>query len=364
MLKLRKTGKRVVGGVGFLAVVGVLWLVPPLFEHDSLLARATRVTGERSWPARYFWLNDRDILTFKSPNATTFDAFRLDTKTGNELPLPELTKTFDSRRPDEEMRLSPDRQWLLWQGRDRFGASFDVRASSISGQTVQLQCSPREWTWLGDSHTLTKFCPESRLLMPRFNKPGRLEFPFVHLDGRSDPQCVIDSVPEVIIGPNLNIATLGGSRIVGLINGKRLLAANWAVDMKNAYLFDIDLAIPKKSNRYTVSVPGTGLTHGLVISPDGKRLTWIRTHYGFDSPFLAYLRQRAPWLVSSPVPRVVVSVSDLRGKSWTEVGSVTLQRLDLTPQERRQMTDYVQWTPDSKRLSFLYKNCLYTVPAD
>lgn len=73
--------------------------------------------------------------------------------------------------------------------------------------------------------------------------------------------------------------------------------------------------------------------------------------------------QRLAWVLVEPNKEAGVWVSNLAGKGMRQIGALEIEYdKDLGPTSEIPHT--VRWLPDGKQLSFLYKNALWTVPAD
>ena len=61
----------------------------------------------------------------------------------------------------------------------------------------------------------------------------------------------------------------------------------------------------------------------------------------------------------------LVWVSRIDGSRMHEIGCTPLKMLEeLGIVDMNDVPEFIEWQPDGKRLSFLLKNTLYTVPAD
>jgi hypothetical protein len=91
----------------------------------------------------------------------------------------------------------------------------------------------------------------------------------------------------------------------------------------------------------------------LELSPDGTKLAWLFHHYQtghFNDG------SSTTWWTASDRADLWISRSD--GKDLKQLGSINLvNNSDVLP-------DTIEWLPDGRHLSFVYKDALYTIPVD
>src|SRR5262249_55625630 len=113
----------------------------------------------------------------------------------------------------------------------------------------------------------------------------------------------------------------------------------------------------------------------LTISPQGDRVAWAFETDSVPS-WSSWLHKIFPSYRVTSHHVCELWVSRLDGNDMHEVGHLELNPQTSIPQSSmavaRQLLTYalqdhpdqIRWLPDGKRLSFLYKDALYTVPAD
>ena|SRR5579871_5556216 len=116
---------------------------------------------------------------------------------------------------------------------------------------------------------------------------------------------------------------------------------------------------PTRAHTLTIPMPAHTIdTNGLAprLSPQGDRLAWVLI---LDNapPEPAWLQRLRSWFGQGKQRTMGLWVSGLDGSAMREIGHIAYRPGDEVPQD-------IRWTPDGKRLSFLYKGALYTVPVD
>jgi hypothetical protein len=107
-----------------------------------------------------------------------------------------------------------------------------------------------------------------------------------------------------------------------------------------------------------VSAPPGVKMEGAKVSSSGQRIAWICSQF-YISPFVLWLHRWLPRISTNPQRRFGLWVSNIDGSRMHEIGHVL-----LAPQDEAPTTFELNWLPGDKRLSFVYKAALYTVPTD
>jgi hypothetical protein len=114
----------------------------------------------------------------------------------------------------------------------------------------------------------------------------------------------------------------------------------------------------------TVSLPQDARPYEVAISPSGDKLAWL---LWFDKPS-SYPRWMRPWLppaMTRDQNTVALYTSLCDGRGMRLIGQIPLTNQSrVFPSAMAAGLGSLEWTPDGKRLSFIYSNALYTVPAD
>jgi len=127
---------------------------------------------------------------------------------------------------------------------------------------------------------------------------------------------------------------------------------------------------PANVREYSVPVPGIGdgyiyyramFHNGVALSPQGDRLAWIlQVKQDPPGPFRRFLSRWMPSLQRAPEAVLEMRTTRLDGSDVHVIGHMALPK----PDPKAEYPGQLQWLPDGKRLSFVYKSVLYTVPAD
>src|SRR5207248_1115695 len=98
----------------------------------------------------------------------------------------------------------------------------------------------------------------------------------------------------------------------------------------------------------------------LEVSPDGERLAWVMWRRNRD-PLQSFVQRFLPRSFVSSPSRWEVWVSSVDGSHLRQIGHEYLpapESIETIP------ILTIQWLPDGKHLSFIYKDVLYMLPAD
>ena len=88
-------------------------------------------------------------------------------------------------------------------------------------------------------------------------------------------------------------------------------------------------------------------------------MAWLIHSVQEPSSIWKFLSRWIPALRPTPHPIVELRTSCLDGSDVHEIG-----HLDAPKTREDPRPEHLQWLPDGKQLSFIYKDRLYTVPAD
>jgi hypothetical protein len=118
---------------------------------------------------------------------------------------------------------------------------------------------------------------------------------------------------------------------------------------------ELDLASGAAPRKWTVHLPEEWIIKQVVFSPRADHVAWV-FHQHYISPLLTHLKRLGLPIRAKPVEETMIYVSRNDGTEMREIG------IAPTPEEADQDVE-VTWLPGGKRLSFVYKNVLYTIPA-
>ncbi|HZT40651.1 MAG TPA: hypothetical protein VFA07_00610 [Chthonomonadaceae bacterium] len=379
-----------------LMIAGALvWRFLP--RERLLLKRATRVTSDRPYYVGkppiyasydpYFWKSPHEALLFhltmSVPPNCSVELY--DTATGRRRAMPSFSRIF------QQSAVSNMAIVQIFFGR---GAASNARR--ILGITLRNACSispDGAWmlyrNWAGGANnpfrTLTLSLNGSRrIVWPAWSETrfDMIRQPFWLPDSRHWAEIVYDHTSHTFLAA---VYGLDGKHYTGVIARGRWL---WSGEVHGITQSGSVLirkfntpALPKRlvqimewdlqgilahrangsAHARTISIRMPANTEEVSgpdprISPQGDRLAWVLTLENAH-PEPAWLQRL--WALFGQRQRKTFGlwVSHLDGSQLREIGHINYQPDDEVPQD-------IRWTPDGKRLSFLYKGALYTVPVD
>ena len=357
------------------AALLVLNLRPP--RGTRLLDRATRVAATRGWAAagliedrvRYFWLNDDAVLRFSGNTRKGYQAIHVAIETGQETPLPIRTRPMHTGSDSRWIGMSPDRNWLLWTDEREWGIGGDENvAAAIDGSGRRLTWPHRggNVTWMQDNNrwiALTGPERKNLLLIHRTDKPKEVRVLTPSVTKRQPWFLAFTPEGQALA---LDIGAMLKKRMVHNYGaGADYVVIDYAAWKTAATidLFKFDVVTEEKqpdSPLISFSVPmPPGTDRVLVLpAPRGDRIAWlVRSPRRLSSPLLGLLSRLFPAFFEDPQPSVNLWVSRNDGTEMRNLGY-------LHPKGPNLFASPPQWTPSGKRLSFLYKGALWTVPTD
>ena len=328
-------------------LLGVVWKSAP---RDRMLLRvATPVVSTASWALMdpsmpgflpYYWLSNDEVLFFGIGPTGGHQLFRQKVTPGGHpgfpvaLPMKEVAASW---RPS---RLSRQHAWLLWTNW-RAPAKFALMATALDGSGTVA------WKELVSSRSLT-WMPDGRHLVYTTVSNG-WQAQILSLDS---PQ--VESVPLTGFNTNDRLSLQGFSpdgKAIGAVNPGFYMAPNLKLDFAR---FDIG-GKATMPIRFAVKAPPGTFVGGATPSPQGDRLLWS-CETVLISPVDELLQRFFPAYKAQRKPGHSWWVSCMDGSAMHEVGR-TVNRND-------DGGIGLQWMPDGKQLSFVYKGQLYIAPAD
>jgi hypothetical protein len=284
------------------------------------------------------------ITSFGSPVAVLYDL-----KTGKETPLTALTRLFASTT-DVDLYPSPDGKWALWPDKDGVaGATVDgKRQYRLREQSFQYGTA----LWLKDSRHWLHFL---------WNKDNT-RIVQAHIHDIEAPD-VVEKLPVTSPGP-ISESYPGITLAQDRLYVDRLHASNHPLNSPTELpIYECDLhAGAKPSHKYVVKMPPDTVIDDFVFSPRGDQIAW-KLKLERVPPMARLLHRLYPRYSASPEHAVGLWVSDLDGRNLREIGHLDLHPAANSDTAEPEPED-VQWLPDGKRLSFLYKQALWIVPID
>lgn len=353
----------------------------------SFLLRQSSAKIQIDWP--YCWTGPHQILSLGSANGRLFDwdIYRRDSDTGAESRLAPEDKFLRSRHfrvmfagnPSSnpiaptsaqvraafntQILASPDGKWTLWTfiagdlssntehdiistsdpDYPTFDSDYLVSTDGLYHSMPESECGDPTCVWLRDSTRWIKF--GGHWGIDAFASSPTLE---IHYG--ADPGHYT-SIPISIPISMALIGTTPEDRVVAVdwrnpVHGN-IASANFFPDPKSV--------IP---TRYTIPIPPDGRAVPVtspLIAPKGDRIAWF---VSIPSEPPGWPLTQKLWSIWKVKPQTVIALwtTRLDGGEPTEVGHYVLKNTTDMP-------SMLQWTPDSKRLSFRYQGSLYCVPA-
>lgn len=350
---MRTSRLAVLVGAAILCVTAaVLWAVWP--RERLLLARATRVadaTGWRADPCAYDWLSDHEVMYFQAAPGRVRIPHRLELSTG---------------RDQEQVALG---QQLFfeegsWPSSDRF-----LSSSTLGSLLLTYRPSPtsRAGVAVLDGRTVRRWDLGHADVERLWWSPDGSSWTIVAVDVSKQPRVyfVQDcSISDSRAKPRRPVLLpFAPHMAVGVLGDGRLLVTYFKTASDPSGRADFAASTPGSGNApstFSVSIPRTVNGYTCVLSPRGDRLAWIMRETRVPAVSTFWQRVRA-LLSGGAHPRIGLWVSGVDGSGLREIGHI-----DQDPRQNRlpDVPRVVRWTPDEKRLSFLYHGALYTVTAD
>ena len=336
-------------------------------RQRSLRERATRVAPARGWSGTgtqthgivpYFWLSDHEVLWFRGNDP--LEAVRREIRTGRDTPFLLRTPAVIAPPKGFPLTLSPDRRWLLWV--NERGARQTAVASRVDGSRAVTWPRPwydyslawlpdnSGWVWHGTVATVHRLAGSRVDLVPfqtKFvaSRPGRVaQAP--HLLGTAPGGKTIAFDTQAMHNSDRFYSVLDVGR-AGFV---------FEPIPKQVAFVELDLVRPgAPGRRFTLPMPSGAEQSVLALSPAGDRIAWLTYRNGRAPAFLNRLPQEL-WLSSWKQSASLWVAPTDGGKPPRLVGRLIL--------DEGESVGPPSWTPDGRRLSYLYQDALWTLPVD
>lgn len=313
---------------------------PPL---RSLLAVSKKEMDIHPWRSHRFtyrWLSTTELLY--EVYEGEWNIYKYDLATGQSRLLQRLTLlaaegSFKNVPPN--LHPSPDGKWVVWKvyGHDTQGYVL----SAVDGSRYFQTGRPRglEALWLSDSRHWID------LIDDNYDKERLARHPNAYslLHDIDAPQHLGKVRIPRIDFLNREYALVRPDRFVyespGLYQSDRPVMSNV---FHRAVITTLTLTgSPQSVHKYTVELPSGQAVCAMKFSPSGDKVAWV----------LIDTRSRST---------VSLWISELRGRGLHPLGEIRYADKNQMPYNG---IWELQWLPDGKRLSFLYQDALWTVPA-
>jgi len=340
-----------------LSIVGGILTFTFMPREPLLLKRATKITDTGAWEnhwTAYHWINDREILFRRKqpldPTLTWPAFFKWDTVTRQQTYLKGLTHLAQNsyNKKHSDIMISPDGKLLMWST-----AEGAVTVATLLGEpTYRLE--GERWSrvaWMGDSAHLVEYVKDPN---GDHTVYGTI---FDMMTGKPNQHLAV--APDFMfetVGTNNHLLTRDET---GEDAGKRM--------KDRLEIRESEIGKEKQpARKYTIRLPFKGEIEEEQFSSDGSHIVWSLVQKSGDLPPLyTWLHRHIPAFNPPHASKVSLWVSRIDGRHLHEIGCVPLRwDNDLDTPVQEDEISCLSWTPNGQRLSFIYKDALYTVPAD
>ena len=309
--------------------------LPPLLPHSRKVAP---VDGGQS---RHWWLNARDLLVLNPPNATRPGFNRIPLDKGEGTRLTAISTLFAaSAGVADSVRISPTGKWVLWTARDN---SIHVATVDGSKHYRVPQTGPTYNVWNNDESGWYVLKPANDIIdhVERHDlsapmKTARwapLAQPIPH-----DPRHVMMDC-------------------IGITDDSKFVVALLQYNARLGFLADFGViplvANPATVNHIQLQAPYVARTGDLTTAVGAYKVVW-RLDIVLPRPQTLH----DLGLQGSPQPSVGLWVVDRQTNQTVPLGYV-----DVLSHNPGDGPHDIRIAPDGSRVSFIYRNAIYTVPA-
>jgi hypothetical protein len=311
------------------------------------------------------WLSDVEAVGL-SFEGYEDHAFLLNAGTGVRAPIQALNDTFKSITPSGEQHLSPDGKWLLWTGvrntqhlpaaygkrhvlpgpGPRFYKGLRVVATALNGSRQEERQQGNDLAWLPNSQGWVRYL---------WGQSGGARRSSVQGQTLASSQTTKRAVPKLPL-------TRGTVKVLGVRPDNHLLVCCVPPPVPGhggVAIYDIALGSdPPSVITCTLTLPAGWSAMDLALSPSGDRLAWKTI--GDRIPFPDFVSRLLPFVDPSSHPVIGLWVSRVDGGDLHEIGDEDAPRIDGWSQYLYDLG----WTPNGKRVSFIFQGSLWTTPAD
>lgn len=362
-------------GPGLSVLVFFSMALRPKTPEQLLLAKSTRLRGGprvlNAMTNNYEWVDSSRIFTigmtsysFKDGSGSEYGTqpVFVTMTTGIQKPLKSLIASFDGKflYNTEQYAISPDGQWLLFKfnGEGHFGWTTTSWKGAwqaphpAANTAVHGSIESDSAAWLPDSQSWGELATQtnsSRLMLHNL-ATGHSSLVMLQTPAESERGYYFD--PGEIVG-----FTRSHHMITrGQANALSSVLMDWSFQGKTA-IGKILSEVPNAPDEVT-------------LSPDEDKLAWrLQSSYvkWIGGSHIGPLLHK--WHLCPP-PTVeatsAIWISNLDGSQMHQVTPDFFVE-SLTASSKSRLTEYprnLHWIPSSKRISFDYKNVVYTIPAE
>ncbi len=323
-----------------LGVITVWQVMRP--DPGSLLARSKR-RGVGVWD--YLWLSDREILY--TDLRVRPKSQRLLVKRDVDTEAVTTVRAFKSAQRNfmvGEMtaRISPDKKTLLW-----VGSSYEL----LPLATTEQRSFPHNRAQIVGNRVLVPFIP-SVAWLPDSRR-------WIEIQGLSRASSIVLHSPDTKATTTIPLPTgVGDQEVLGVTPKNQAI-----ISRRRGALLDVLILVDLNANPAlvrtlpTVAPPNADIEE-MVLSPQGDRIAWkTNTWHDLQSAVSEFMSGLKGTGQRGRVTGYAIWVSRLDGTEMKQLGMERLPNSGFG-------FEHLRWLPDGKSVSFVYKNGLYTVPAE
>lgn len=311
---------------------GVVYTVIMIPRLRPLLPQAAQVVQISSTYPFYWWLSEEELLLFRiSENQGDIVPMRYQIDSRKMTPLPALQALWHrfSGNP-ETVQVAPDGKWLLWKdtkGATHIASLDGLHHFSIPSQQASLNrwlSDSRHWVELVPAGDIYSFANIYSIDKPhdKISKPLFPPFP-------STPD--LANIHRITLADDEHILVHYWNEAPGKLDPSRIIAATFTPN-------------PLFRGKFSFTTPRTDYEKGdILFAPQTKRLAWVLEFY---QPYPPY------------------SYTGFWTKELSKVGVKEIGYLVAFGGKHRSKPQNVQWTPDGKHLSFIYRDTLWRVSVE
>jgi len=368
----RKIGR---WSLGLLVIGSLASSLAFLPRNPQLMAHAKEITvlNAYAWPSCQWMSDQTGILPIYYEHSERIEFARLDAATGTRIPLdafnskyqpiqcrPRLNvhahsggyMIFDPERQHDapDYSMSADRKWLLFAPYEDDVQPVTYIAATLDG-TKEVRWKA-DYSYSGDSSGLFWLHDNHHWLEMRAEVTSEAcSYKILVYDIDKPSEIKSLSIPD---GVDVNYP-------VGITRDDRLLCMPFPMYdflLTSVEVVDYGLLSPSTAaHKFSIPLPRPARVCAMILSPQGDRIAW-RLEYDVISPFNNLLHRLKPSIPLKPQRMMGLWASDLDGSHMIEVGTNLL----LPGEGDDDGVHNLQWFPDEKQISFVYKGALYTVP--
>jgi len=313
---------------------------PGLLDHST----GVPIVKDVGW---YDWLSKTEMLAITSGSLRGM-IFRIDTRTGLVSELNAHLSGLSVVYAFTTDGLSPNKRWLHCKGAvgrvntHEFFTLTGAHRNYVDGPYSKDEIGEFEGAW----------GPDSRTWVYLHQEDASLRFGELTVEGPKRRREYRVNAGTEFHQPRIESVLRNGHVLVR--EGESRLNPQ-----QTFRLFEYDLRGEKLVNKYAIALPFTVGVYGSALSPPGNRIAFLLET--IDPPVgLSVWLNRLTRKPSGPV--MSLWIANLDGSHLRLLGSEAL-RVDRINGEEAEI-GCLRWLSDGKRLSFIFRDKLWTIPAD